>query len=129
MRHRSTAVNGLEHTVSSILARLDHVEKTNAQLSETVVKQAQENAQQSKENVRQAQEIALLKTVLNAGQHAIPARSLANRKTLEPDTRSQFTAFACTGQRMNISCPDERLIYFTGGTYGQYASACTAASG
>ena len=40
----------------------------------------------------------------------------------EPDTRSQFMAFACISGTITLSCPDGRTILTTSANYGQYDS-------
>ena len=40
----------------------------------------------------------------------------------EPDTRSQFTAFACTNDMVTLSCPGGRTILTVSANYGQYNS-------
>ena len=42
----------------------------------------------------------------------------------EPDTRSQFTAFACTLNTGTMYCPSGRTILTTSGVYGRYNDAC-----
>ena len=52
----------------------------------------------------------------------VSSRQTATNQSPEPDTRSQFTAFACTLGSMAISCPSNRTILVTSGVYGVFDS-------
>ena len=43
----------------------------------------------------------------------------------EPDTRSQYMAFACTNDMVTLSCPSGRTILAVSANYGQYSSEVT----
>ena len=56
------------------------------------------------------------------------ATSVARKATSsdqEPDTRSQYIAFACTNDNVTLSCPAGRTILTVSAKYGQYDEFCT----
>ena len=55
---------------------------------------------------------------------AVKNQHTALNPSPEPDTRSQFTAFACTLDNVTMSCPNNRTIMTTSGVYG-WNEACS----
>ena len=94
-------------------------------------RQAQENQQQAK---FQQQEIERLKFTVGQLEQEMNGtkQNGATKPTFvheahpyEPDTRSQFTAFACTGDTISFACPGNRTILMTTGNYGQHEITCS----
>lgn len=89
---------------------------------------AQENVRHREVTHTQSQDIERLENdVFTLKQSTLSPTSGASKssETPEPDTRSQFTGFACTGAYMTLTCPGNRTIFLNNGTYGQHALACS----
>ena len=94
---------------------IDHLTQENADLNDRLT---QKTDALERENNRLNDEVQSLKDA-----QAPAARSVERGTTSpgpEPDTRSQFTVFACTNDNVTLSCPAGRTILIVSANYGQY---------
>ena len=92
----------LTHANDVLNYRLFHVTRANAALEQRVEQLEADNCRQ---------------------------QAAALKPSSEPDTRSQFTAFACTLSNMIMACPSNRTILTTSGVYGLFDSPNSDCSG
>ena len=55
---------------------------------------------------------------------AVNSQQTALNPNPEPDTRSQFTVFACTYDNVTMSCPNDCTILTTSTVYGRFVLPC-----
>ena len=93
-------------------------EELNARLSRAI-KELKEH--QPRTNATLEQRVERLK--------AVNRKQTALNPSPKPDTRFQFTAFACTSAIVTMSCPNNRTILTTSGVYGLFDSPDSECSG
>ena len=102
----------------------DRLSKENADLSDRLT---QKIDALERENNRLNAEVQSLKDA------PAPVAPSVEQKTTssdpEPDTRSQFTAFACTNDMVTLACPDSRTILVVSAYYGQYSNSVSECTG
>ena len=104
----------MEETVKLLLTRVVRLEAQNGRLSSA---NKDLNERLSRANAALKRRVERLEAV-NSQQTA------ALKPSPEPDTRSQFTTFACTLDVVRVTCPINRTILLTSGVYGRHASVC-----
>ena len=108
-----------------MLVRLERVEHENQRLSTENQRLSTENQRLSEENQRLAETVSQHNLRIETLEKpALLPRDHPHSAAPEPETRSQFTAFGCTGDLVTLACPDGRQILTTSAYYGQY-SACS----
>ena len=125
-----------EETVNELLIRFEVLEAQNKHLShendvlnerlsrlhDVFSERLSRQNDEHKQNVRRlTDELNILKqnqaAAVNCQQTTLPPSP-------KPDTRSQFTAFACTFDLTTLSCPSGRTILATSAVYGRYDKTC-----
>ena len=103
----------------------------NARLSQTVLHHQRDIKRLSNENRRMhLADDALRETNAALEQRVERLEAVSSRHTAalnpspEPDTRSQFMAFACTLDVATMACPKNRTILMKSATYGRYDDTC-----
>ena len=114
--------------VKSLLTRVENLEKQNQHLNDVIDKQQQDISSLMSSNERLHTELVDVKSDLynlrtTRAENSINTQQLALSDEV-PDTRSQFTAFACTLNNVTVSCPSNRTILMTSGVYGRYSQTC-----
>ena len=114
----------LTHENADLNDRLTH---TNNQLMHTDTRLTQENNRLAKKINALEQENSRINDELLNMKYAIAtdARRNVTSSDSEPNTRAQFTAFACTNDIVTLSCPGGRTILTVSANYGQYSDEVT----
>ena len=121
---QADVTSDMHETIKSILNRLNDVENENMVLKQQIadlnVRLTQETDALEQENNRLNDEVQSLKDTLASVAPSVEQKI----KSLdpEPDTRSQYMAFACTNDMVTLSCPAGRTILVVSANYGQYDS-------
>ena len=157
MHVQAGVTSDLDETIKSILNRLNDVEnenivlkQQNAALNERLTQERDHRKRENdatndrlmheveiltqkidaleQENHSLSAEVQSMKNTPSTGKVAISDERNVTSSDPEPDTRSQFTAFACTSGMVTLSCPAGRTILTVTANYGQYDnpnSECT----
>ena len=110
----SNAISVLDEYIRSHDAQASHI----GELQKEIQRLTQENERLADASDLLEQRVERLEAV-NSQQTA------AFQPSPEPDTRSQFTAFACTFDNVTMNCPDERKIWTNFAVYGRFKNPPT----
>ena len=86
--------------------------------------QQQDVKRLARENERLSHATADLKQRVDQLEAINSQQTAALNPSPEPDTRSQFTALACTFDVATMSCSNNRTILTTSAVYGRYVETC-----
>ena len=114
--------------MKSLLARVESLEAENANLKLAVNSLTKHNGDHRQENERLSRANVALEQRVERLEAVNSHQTTVLKPSPEPDTRSQFTAFACTFDNVTMVCPTGRTILTTSAVYGVYDtpdSACT----
>ena len=103
----------------------DRLTQANERLTHEVEYLTQKIDTLQQENHGLYDEFQSMKNAQCPGPAASSDERFVTSSHLEPDTRSQFTAFACTNDIVRLSCPGNRTILTVSADYGQYSSEVT----
>ena len=103
----------------SMERKITVLRQDNHRLSDLGDRSAQKIDALEQENSRLNGELLKMKDALSLN---IPntRQNLTSLSDPEPDTRSQFMAFACTNDMVKLSCPVGRTILAVSANYGQF---------
>ena len=111
--------------VKSLLTRVENLEKQNQHLNGVIEGHKQDiiglmnsNERLHAELIGVKSDVYHLRTTRN--EKSVNNQQVANLSSHAPDTRSQFTAFACTLDIVIVSCASNRTILITSGVYSRY---------
>ena len=120
----------LSHEHQQDLERLYHA---NDVLTGDIKRLTQENERLSLANEELNKRLSRANAALEQRVERLEAvnsqQTTALNPSPEPDTRSQFTAFACTLSNVNMACPNNRTILTKSGVYGLFYSPNSDCSG